>query len=154
MQKIKIMFVCTGNICRSAMADKMLAKRVKEENLNIEVYSSGTFAENGDYPTVEAIEAMEEYGVDLKQHRATNIRRSNIEEMDLILCATTTHKNMVLQLYPNLAGQVYTMKEYVGDTQNGIDISDPWGYDLAVYRKCAAEIEKITQKIVDKMKNA
>ena len=153
MQKIKIMFVCTGNICRSAMADKMLAKRVKEENLNIEVYSSGTFAENGDYPTVEAIEAMEEYGVDLKQHRATNIRRSNIEEMDLILCATTTHKNMVLQLYPNLAGQVYTMKEYVGDTQNGIDISDPWGYDLAVYRKCAAEIEKITQKIVDKMKN-
>jgi len=154
MQKIKIMFVCTGNICRSAMADKMLAKRVKEENLNIEVYSSGTFAENGDYPTVEAIEAMEEYGVDLKQHRATNIRRSNIEEMDLILCATTTHKNMVLQLYPNLAGQVYTMKEYVGDTQNGIDISDPWGYDLAVYRKCAAEIEKIIKKIVDKMKNA
>ena len=154
MQKIKIMFVCTGNICRSAMADKMLAKRVEEENLNIEVYSSGTFAENGDYPTVEAIEAMEEYGVDLKQHRATNIRRSNIEEMDLILCATTTHKNMVLQLYPNLAGQVYTMKEYVGDTQNGIDISDPWGYDLAVYRKCAAEIEKIIKKIVDKMKNA
>jgi len=154
MQKIKIMFVCTGNICRSAMADKMLAKRVKEENLNIEVYSSGTFAENGDYPTVEAIEAMEEYGVDLKQHRATNIRRSNIEEMDLILCATTTHKNMVLQLYPNLVGQVYTMKEYVGDTQNGIDISDPWGYDLAVYRKCAAEIEKIIKKIVDKMKNA
>jgi len=154
MQKIKIMFVCTGNICRSAMADKMLAKRVEEENLNIEVYSSGTFAENGDYPTVEAIEAMEEYGVDLKQHRATNIRRSNIEEMDLILCATTTHKNMVLQLYPNLVGQVYTMKEYVGDTQNGIDISDPWGYDLAVYRKCAAEIEKIIKKIVDKMKNA
>ena len=154
MQKIKIMFVCTGNICRSAMADKMLAKRVEEENLNIEVYSSGTFAEIGDYPTVEAIEVMEEYGIDLRPHRATNIRRSNIEEMDLILCATTTHKNMVLQLYPNLAGQVYTMKEYVGDTQNGIDISDPWGYDLAVYRKCAAEIEKLIKKIVDKMKNA
>ena len=153
MQKIKIMFVCTGNICRSAMADKMLAKRVAEEKLNIEVYSAGTFAENGDYPTVEAIEAMEEYGVDLKLHRATNIRKSNIAEMDLVLCATTNHKNMVLQLYPNLVGQVYTMKEYVGETADGINISDPWGYDLAVYRKCAAEIEKITQKIVDKMKN-
>lgn len=150
----KIMFVCTGNICRSAMADKMLAKKVEEENLDIEVYSSGTFAENGDYPTSEAIEVMEEYGVDLRTHRATNIRKSNIEEMDLILCATTNHKNMVLQLYPNLAGQVYTMKEYVGETADGIDISDPWGYDLAVYRKCATEIEKIIQKIVDKMKNA
>ena len=150
----KIMFVCTGNICRSAMADKMLAKKVEEENLDIEVYSSGTFAENGDYPTSEAIEVMEEYGVDLRQHRATNIRRSNIEEMDVILCATTNHKNMVLQLYPNLTGQVYTMKEYVGETADGIDISDPWGYDLAVYRKCATEIEKIIQKIVDKMKNA
>ena len=149
----KIMFVCTGNICRSAMADKMLAKKVEEEKLNIEVYSSGTFAENGDYPTIEAIEAMEEYGVDLKQHRATNIRKSNVEEMDLILCATTNHKNMVLQLYPNLEGKVYTMKEYVGETTNGIDISDPWGYDLAIYRKCAAEIEKIIKKIVDKMKN-
>ena len=149
----KIMFVCTGNICRSAMADKMLAKRIKEENMNIEVYSSGTFAEDGDYPTIEAIETMEEYGVDLKQHRATNIRKSNIEEMDLILCATTNHRSMVLQLYPSLAGKVYTMKEYVGEIQNGIDISDPWGYDLAVYRKCAAEIEKIIEKIIDKMKN-
>lgn len=149
----KIMFVCTGNICRSAMAEKLLNKRAKEEKLNIEAYSSGTFAENGDYPTIEAIETMQEYNIDMKSHRATNIKKSNIEEMDLVLCATTNHKNMVLQLYPELEGKVYTMKEYVEDTENGLDISDPWGYDLVIYRKCAAEINKIIQKIIDKMKN-
>ena len=149
----KIMFVCTGNICRSAMADKLLAKRVSEEKMDIEIYSCGTFAEQGDYPTTEAIEVMQEYDVDMKVHRATNIRKSNIQQMDLILCATTSHKNMVLQLYPNLQGKIYTMKEYVGDTENGIDIPDPWGFDLTIYRICAAEINKIIEKIIDKMKN-
>ena len=149
----KIMFVCTGNICRSAMAEKLLTKRAKEEKLEIEVYSCGTFAENGDYPTEEAIEAMKEYGVDLKSHRATNIRKSNIEEMDLILCATTNHKNIILQLYPQLDGKVFTMKEYVGDIENGVNISDPWGNSLHVYRMCAAELSKIIEKIIDKMKS-
>lgn len=114
----KIMFVCTGNICRSAMADKLLAKRVKEEKLDIQVFSCGTCAENGDYPTLEAIETMQEYGVDIREHRATNIRNSKIEEMDLVLCATTTHKSTVLNMYPKLDGKVYTMKEYVGITEN------------------------------------
>lgn len=98
----KIMFVCTGNICRSAMAEKMLKKAVEENKLNIEVYSSGTNAEDGDYPTLEAVETMEEYGIDMRNHRATNVKKSNIEEMDIVLCATTNHKNVILIMYPTL----------------------------------------------------
>lgn len=143
-----IMFVCTGNICRSAMAEKMLSKRAKEEKIDIEVYSCGTYAENGDYPTWEAIETMKEYNIDITSHRATNISKSNIENMDVILCATKNHKNIVLQLYPQLEGKVYTMKEYVGKTENGLDISDPWGYSIEIYRKCASEIEEIIEKIL------
>ena len=97
---MKIMFICTGNICRSAMAHKMLEKKAKEENKNIEVYSSGIYAQNGDIPTYEAIQVMKEYGIDLSNHRATNIRNSNIENMDVILCATTAHKNNVIAMYP------------------------------------------------------
>ena len=147
----KIMFVCTGNICRSAMAEKLLTKRAREEKLDIEVYSCGTYAENGDYPTLEAIETMHEYDIAMKSHRATNIRNSNIEEMDVILCATENHKNMVLNLYPNLKGKVFTMKEYVGDTENGINISDPWGCNIIIYRMCAEELSKIVEKIVKKL---
>lgn len=97
---------------------------------------------------------MEEYGVDLKKHRATNIRNSNIKEMDLILCATTSHKNTILNMYPDLESKVYTMKEYVRpeDKKNDIDIKDPWGYDIEIYRFCASEIDTCLEKLIKKIK--
>ena len=109
---MKIMFICTGNICRSAMAHVMLENKAKKQNKNIEVYACGVYAQNGDISTEEAIETMEEYQIDLKKHRATNIRSSKIEDMDVILCATTAHKNNVINMYPKLEKKVFTMKEY------------------------------------------
>lgn len=143
---MKIMFICTGNICRSAMAHKMLEKKAKEENKDIEVYSCGVFAEDGDVPTYEGIDVMREYGIDLSKHRATNIRNSNIKDMDVILCATNSHKNNVISMYPELKEKVYTMKEYAGYDKKDIDIKDPWGYGIATYRMCAAEIEDCIDK--------
>ena len=145
---MKIMFICTGNICRSAMAHVMLEKKAKEENKDIKVYSCGVFAMEGDTPTYEGIQVMKEYGIDLRNHRATNIKNSNIEDMDIILCATTSHKNNVINMYPNLKEKVYTMKEYAGYDKNDMDIKDPWGYGIETYRKCAAEIEDCIDKLM------
>ncbi len=151
---MKIMFICTGNICRSAMAEGMMKKIVKEENIEAQVYSCGIYAETGDYATYNAIEAVKEYEVDISLHRATNIRESQIEEMDLILCATISHKQSVLYLHPTLEGKVYTMKEYANLDKNGqdLDIKDPWGYNENVYYHCALEIEECLKKIVEKLK--
>lgn len=152
---MKIMFICTGNICRSAMAEammkEMLAKKQKE---NIEVYSAGIYAGTGDVPTQTAVEVMKEsYGIDLSHHRATNIKESQIEKMDLILCATISHKIEILQDYPQLQNKVYTLKEYAGLAREGrnFDISDPWGYDKKVYENCAKEIEECLEKILGKI---
>ena len=137
---MKIMFICTGNICRSAMAEAMLKKMLQDRN--IEVCSSGIYADTGDIPTQTAIDVMKEnYGIDLSTHRATNIKESQIEKMDLILCATLSHKMAVLQFYPELKDKVFTMKEYAGLTYEGMnfDISDPWGYDKKVYEKIREE---------------
>lgn len=152
---MKIMFICTGNICRSAMAEGMMKKLIEDNKIeNVEVCSCGIYAETGDYATYNAIEAARVYGADISRHRATNIRDSKIEEMDLILCATTSHKQSVLFLYPDLQGKVYTMKEFAGLDINGqdMDIKDPWGYDLNVYYNCAQEIEESLEKIVEKIK--
>jgi len=149
---MKVMFICTGNICRSAMAHRMLEKKAKEENKNIETYSCGVFAYNGDKSTEEAISVLKTiYNVDLTTHRATNIRNSNIEEMDVILCATTAHKNNVLNMYPELDGKVYTMKEYVNYPENDLDINDPWGCSYETYKKCAKEIDECINKLLTKL---
>ena len=153
---MNIMFVCTGNICRSAMAHHLLKKRIEELKMkNVKVYSCGVTAYNGEKSTWEAIYIMEKYyNVDLKQHRATNIINSNIEKMDLVLCATQYHKEDVLELYPSLKGKVFTMKEYVNydeENHNKIGIKDPWGYDIETYRSCASEIEECIDLLLQKI---
>ena len=147
----KIMFICTGNICRSAMADALMKKMAKDKNKEIDVYSCGIFAQDGDMPTYNAIEAMKEYNVELKNHKATNIRNSKIEDMDIILCATVSHKNNVISMYPELTNKIYTIKEYAGFDKNDLDIPDPWGYDIETYRFCASTINKCLEKIIDKI---
>ena len=155
---MKIMFICTGNICRSAMAEWLLKKKIKDKDIkDIEVYSCGIYAEDGDTPTWEAKKVMmDEYSIDMSKHRATNIRNSNIEKMDLILCATSRHKRAVLSAYTELEGKVFTMKEYVGynrEYNDKIDIKDPWGYDIETYRSCVAEIDECLELLLKKYKN-
>ena len=151
---MKFMFICTGNICRSAMGEALMKFYVEnDEKLkdNIEVYSCGVFAEDGDMPTYNALEVMREYGVDMSKHRATNIRNSKIKDMDVILCATSSHKSTVTQMYPELKEKVYTIKEYAkyDETGNDISIKDPWGYDIEIYRHCAKELDKCICNILN-----
>ena len=156
MRKMKIMFICTGNICRSAMAQWLLKQKLDDKEIkNVEVYSCGVYAQDGDIPTWEAKRVMMyEYSIDMNKHRATNIVNSNIKEMDLILCATSRHKRDVLRIYPELEGKVFTMKEYVGydrEYHDKIDIKDPWGYDIETYRSCIAEIDECLELLIKKI---
>ncbi len=149
---MKIMFICTGNICRSAMAHAMLKQKAKEKNKKIDVYSCGVFARNGEKSTEEAIQVLKTiYNIDLTQHRATYIEDSQIKQMDVILCATTAHKKNVLNMYPQLEGKVFTMKEYANYPKNNQDIKDPWGCSYEIYEKCAKEINECLDKIIEKI---
>ncbi len=135
------------------MAEAMLKKMLQEnQKQNIEVCSSGIYAQTGDMSTQDAIEVMKEYDIDLSNHRATNTEKSQIKNMDLILCATMPHKITILHLYPELKSKVYTIKEYADlSEQNNLDISDPWGHGIATYQKCAAQIEQCLKQIINKL---
>lgn len=148
----KIVFVCTGNICRSAMAHGYMQKVLKDKGLENKyiIESAGTNAYTGDKATDFACKAMEKYNTDISKHRATYIEESDIKEADLILCMTHAHKLRVLNRYPKLESKVFTLKEYLGETEY-MDIDDPWGFSMDVYTSCANEIVHYVDKLVEKI---
>lgn len=148
----KIVFVCTGNICRSAIAHHYMQKKVKSLNKENDylITSCGIYAVYGEKSTNNAIEAMKKYNVDMTNHRATPIEDSNILDVDLVICMTTNHKRDILAMYSNLKGKVFTLKEYVDPSIEYKDIDDPWGLSLNVYDSCAKEIVKYVDKLIDK----
>lgn len=138
---IHVIFICTGNICRSAMADGYLKYRIKEmgKEKNIIVSSAGTHAMQGDVSPINAKRAIQQYGADISSHTATTLERANLEQATHILVMTDSHKRNVIDRYPKLANRVKLLGEYAKGKKYK-EIDDPWGYSLDVYEKCAKEI--------------
>ncbi len=150
----KIMFICTGNTCRSVMAEGLLKKMLEDRNINdIEVYSAGLHASTGEYSTTSAIKVMNaQYDVNILNHQSVNVKNSPIKEMDLILCATHAQLTTLDYMYPELKPKMYTIKEFAyGDEVENKDIKDPWGYPEEVYKECAKEIYEALEKIIEKI---
>lgn len=105
-----VLFVCTGNTCRSSMAAALAKAMLKGEQ--VEVLSAGTSAEDGFPASTEAIRVMAEEGIDLHGHRTRRLSREMAEKADLILTMTLLQKEQVLRLVPEAQGKVFTLKEY------------------------------------------
>lgn len=139
--KSKIMFVCTANTCRSAMAEVIFKTMVRED---VEVYSAGINADTGRHASKNTIEVCKKHGLDVSEHLATNIIDSDILNMDLVLTATWEHKEKLKEICPQLK-EVYTMKEYADIYP--YDIPDPYGYDIESYDACFKEIYNTLERI-------
>lgn len=147
-----VLFVCTGNTCRSSMAEILFKEILKREKLDdkVKVKSSGTSVHTSLPAYDNAIEAVRELGLDLTSHRSQKLSIDLLREADLILTMTRTHKAHVLNIIPDAKDKVFTLVEYATDGKEE-DILDPFGYDLEVYKRCRDEINKYLEMVVKKI---
>ena len=131
---MNILFVCTGNTCRSAMAAAIMDKIAVENDLDVFIESAGIFATEGELASEEAIKAVAKYGIDLTGHRTQPVTEDLIKQCDLILTMTQAHKQILM---PMAQGKVFTLLEYAGSEG---DIQDPYGGDDEEYEEAMQEI--------------
>jgi len=147
---VKILFVCTGNTCRSSMAGA-LARKILEERgqREIQVSSAGIAAFPGEQASREAIQVMSEMGISLHDHRATRLTPEDIREADLVLTMTAAHREYIKRLVPQCSEKVFTLADYAGAESE--DIPDPLGYPLDAYRECARKLEELIARSLAKL---
>ena len=145
----KILFVCTGNSCRSVMAEGLLKHLLgKKGKTDIHVLSAGIGTYGGLGATPETIEVMKKQGIDVSQHVSQPLTPDLIHHAEAIFCMEDYHYNRVLELMPPAAGKVFLLKPFESKTPvMDPNIPDPIGRPKEVYESCLLTIKEAVEKV-------
>ncbi len=138
----RIMFICSGNTCRSPLAEGLFKKYLADNNIcDIEVGSAGVGVFPGDEVSVNSVLTAIKYGVDISSHRARNINPEHLSTTDLFFCMTDSHKNVLLR--------------YCDESKIVVlNVSDPYGRPIEAYEECAKQLESKFPQLLEKIQGA
>lgn len=160
----KILFICTGNTCRSSMAEGIFNHAIsqKKESSQFKAFSAGLSALDGDGANRQAIKVLKDkWNIDISCHNARRISEQDVEDSYIVLTMTREHKNAVIYMFPQAKNKIFTLKEFVSDNKIDVssseynfalDISDPYGMSEQIYARCANEIREAIEKLIVKLR--
>ncbi len=149
--KRKILFVCTGNSCRSVMAEGLLRHIMEERGRkDIQVMSAGTGAMPGMGPTLETVEVMWTQGVEVSSHLSQPLDPDLVRHADAVFCLEDFHRDAVLALDPKAESKTFLLRNFEKEGPHGErNIPDPIGQPLEVYEACAKVIKEAVMRVAD-----
>ena len=150
-EKKMVLFVCTGNSCRSVIAEGLFEKMLEEameqhpskRNIlsKIDVFSTGVSPLPGMNPPAGTLRVMQEEGIDVSRHRAIPMTHELARRSWIIVVMGERHERAILRMVPDCRYKIVLLKEFSQTTHETLDIPDPMGHSLEVYRECTSQIK-------------
>ncbi|MCM8811448.1 MAG: low molecular weight protein arginine phosphatase [Candidatus Omnitrophica bacterium] len=145
----KILFVCTGNSCRSVMAEGLLKDYLsKKGRTDVHVLSAGVSAFGGAGPTPETVEVMRAEHIDVSNHISQPVTPQLVKNADIVFCMEQFQRDILLTQIPESAGKVHLLKTFLNKQRLADpNIADPIGRPKEVYESCLMTIKEAVDRV-------